>query len=89
MANKRELKQKINLICDELYIDLIAASLYGDTRDERTFSNILSAIHKLQDNALSRISHPEPGLKAHKYFCDVKAQFKAQALEMAEQINNL
>ncbi len=89
MANKRKLKKNINLICDELYIDFIAASLYGDTRDERNFSNILSAIHKLQDNTLSRISHPEPGMNAGKYFNDVKSQFKVQVLEMADQITNL
>ncbi len=89
MANKRKLKKNINLICDELYIDFIAASLYGDTHDERALSNILSAIHKLQNSALSRISHPEPGMNTGKYFKDVKAQFKTQVLEMADQINNL
>ena len=41
MANKRALKKNVNLICDELYIDFIAASLYGNTHDDKILANIL------------------------------------------------
>lgn len=89
MANKRALKKNINLICDELYVDFIAASLYGSTSDDNTLGNIVSTIDRLQSNTLSRISHAEPGLAPKLYFKDLKRQFKEQVLEVADQISNL
>lgn len=89
MANKRTLKKNINLICDELYADFIAASLYGATSDENTLTNIVVTIDKLQANTLCRISHVEPGMTAKNYFKDLKQQFKEQVLEVADQISNL
>ena len=89
MANKRALKKNVNLICDELYIDFIAASLYGNTHDDKILANIVETIDKMQSNTLSRISHPEPGMSKGKYFKDLKKQFKTSVLEIADQISNL
>ena len=89
MANKRTLKKQINLICEELFVDFVAASLYGNTPKQSEAGAVLFSIAKLQNNFISRVSHPEPGIKAKKYYKDLREKFAAQASEIADQINNL
>ena len=44
MANKRKLKQDINIVCADLFAECIAASLYGSEKDEDTVNGILTSI---------------------------------------------
>jgi hypothetical protein len=87
MANKRLLKRRINLICDELIVECIAASLYGHNR-ESAKAMIFSAI-KLQDDIISRISHPEPGMPAKQYYKALREDFAAHASDINDQISNM
>ena len=89
MNNKRKLKKQINLICEELFIDFVAASLYGNTSEVTKAETILSSIVKLQQNYISRVSHPEPGMPASKYFNDLRENFNKEVLEIIDHINNL
>lgn len=89
MNNKRKLKKQINLICEELFIDFVAASLYGNTTEYTKAETILSSIVKLQQNYISRVSHPEPGMPASKYFNDLRENFNKEVLEIIDHINNL
>ena len=89
MANKRSLKHAINLICEELLAEAIAASLYGNGKNEENVDGILFSIIKLQNNYISRISHVEPGMQAKKYFKDLREKFTTDADEIIDQINNL
>ncbi len=86
MANKRNLKRNIHLICDDLFAECVAASLYGQNRDSAE-SLIYSTI-KLQRDFISRISHPEPGMKASFYFKKLKEDFINQVSEIDDQISN-
>ncbi len=86
MANKRNLKRNIHLICDDLFAECVAASLYGQNRDSAE-SLIYSTI-KLQRDFISRISHPEPGMKASLYFKNLKEDFINQVSEIDDQISN-
>ena len=86
MASKRQLKQRINLICDELFAECVAASLYGQNR-ESAEALIYSTI-KMRNNFIRRISHPEPGLPAKTYYKDLKEKFTSQASELLDQLNN-
>ena len=88
MANKRALKKNVNLICDELYIDFIAASLYGNTHDDKILANIVETIDKLQSNTLSRISHPEPGISNKAYYKDLISKFNGEVGEVIDLISN-
>ena len=72
MASKRLLKQRINLICEELFSECVAASLYGQMRN----------------NYIRRVSHPEPGITAKAYYKDLKEKFSAQASELLDQLTN-
>ncbi len=86
MAKKRNLKRNIHLICDDLFAECVAASLYGQNRDSAE-SLIYSTI-KLQRDFISRVSHPEPGMKASVYFKKLKEDFINQVSEIDDQISN-
>jgi hypothetical protein len=87
MANKRTLKQTINLICEEMLAECLAASLYGhnpEGAETLAYSTI-----KLQSDYICRISHPEPGMEPKKYYRKLKDDFVAQASEIIDQLNSL
>ena len=89
MANKRTLKHAINLICEELFVNAIAASLYGNDPHQDNADSILQSIIRLQANYISRISHVEPGMDPQKYFKQLRSNFTTEADEIIDQINNL
>jgi len=41
---------------------------------------------KMQADFISRISHPEPGMKPKEYYKDLKDKFAAQASDILDQI---
>ena len=89
MANKRNLKKAINLICEELFTEAVAASLYGPESHRDNAESLLFTIVKMQREYTSRVSFPEPGMPANLYYKDLRDKFSAQASEIADQINNL
>lgn len=90
MANKRTLKHAINGICEELFVECIAASLYGNEKHRQGNADaLLYAIIKMQSNFIARVSHPEPGITPHRYYRDLREKFSAQVGEIADQINYL
>ena len=89
MANKRTIKQAINLICEELFVECVAASLYGKGHHPENMEALLSTIVKMQSDFISRVSHPEPGMKAKLYYKNLREQFSKQVGEVVDQINYL
>lgn len=89
MANKRTLKFAINMICEELIAECIAASLYRTEAHKHNADALLYAILRMKDDYCSRISHPEPGMKASLYFKDLRKKFASQVGEIVDQIHNL
>ena len=89
MANKRTLKKGIKLICEELFAECIAASLYGHNADQGNVDALLYSIIHTQDDFTARISHPEPGMPAKQYFKVLREKFAAEASELIDQINNM
>jgi hypothetical protein len=89
MANKRTLKHAINLICEELFNETIAASLYGNDQHKGNADALLFSIVKMQANYISRVSHPEPGMAPKKYYKDLREKFSAEASDIADHINQL
>ena len=85
MANKRSLKRTINLICEELFAESIAVSLYGNNDNSEA---IIYSILKMQSDFICRISHPEPGLAPKAYYKKLKEDFIAQASDIIDQLNN-
>ena len=89
MANKRTLKKVINQICEELFTEAVAASLYGNEANKDNTQALLVAVIKTQRNFISRVSHPEPGIEASAYYKALREKFAAQVSEIVDQINNL
>ena len=88
MANKRSLKKNINLICEELFAECVAVSLYGTENNKDNAEALLFAIVKLQNEFISRVSHPEPGMEPKTYFKDLREKFSGQVSEILDQINS-
>ena len=86
MANKRHLKQTINLICEELFAECVAASLYGQNRESA--EALVWSTLKMRNNYIRRVSHPEPGMPAKVYYKDLKEKFSAQVSELLDQLQN-
>lgn len=86
MMNKRSLKKAINAVCDEILAEAVALSLYGSNRNQENDEALLNSIFKLKEDFVSRISHPEPGMKKQEYYKDLREQFIKQAQELADQL---
>ena len=86
MANRRKLKQDINIVCGELFAECIAASLYSSDVNEDTVNNILTAILVFHDDFIRRLSHTDPGMTPKTYFNKLKADFNKEATEVVDQI---
>lgn len=89
MANKRTLKHVINGICEELFAECIAASLYGAENHKGNTDALLFSILKTQSDFVARVSHPEPGMSPKAYFKDLREKFSAQIGELVDQVNAL
>ena len=87
MANKKTLKKSINLICDSLFADAVAVSLYGTEVQQQQAETLLNTIAKMELDFIGRVSHPEPGMPPKVYFKDLCDKFTAQAQEIIDQIN--
>ena len=85
--NKRSLKKVINAICDEIFADAVAISLYGNNRNAENDEALIRSILAMRDDFVSRISHPEPGMKKQDYYKDLREKFISQAQELADQLN--
>ena len=87
MANKRTLKHSIHLICEDLFAEGIAVSLYGTETQRENAHTLLYSIVKIEDEFIRRVSHPEPGMKPKLYFKDLTDSFSAQIGEIVDQLN--
>ena len=89
MANKRILKKTINNICDDLIAEIIATSFYSGQQEAEQGNSLLAAVIALHDNYVSRISHPEPGMKPKAYFKDLAEKFNQETFELIDRIYNI
>ena len=87
MANKRSLKKIIHLVCEDLFAEAIALSLYGTGEQQESAHALLFSIVKLEDDFIRRISHPEPGMDANDYFINLRERFSAEVNDIVDQMN--
>lgn len=89
MANKRTLKQTINLVCDELFTEAVAASLYGNGNNQGNTEAILYSIIRMRSEYTARVQHPEPGMPKKHYYKDLKEKFAACVSDIVDHIDNM
>ena len=86
---RRELKLVVNYVCDELFAECVAASIYNGNPDPNNVEALLVGIAEMRSDYISRISHPEPGMPPKKYFDDLKNSFNERVSEIIDHINNM
>ena len=89
MPKRKDLKNTINTICSDVFAECVAMSLYHGNADESNVDALLSSIMAIRDDFISRISHPEPGMKKKQYFDHLASSFAEQISEVIDQISNL
>ena len=89
MTNKRTLKKSITQICEAMFSECVATTISAKKSSQENIEALLFSIVRMQDDYLSRISHPEPGMPAKQYFKVLREKFAAQASELIDQINNM
>ena len=89
MANKRTLKKSRTQICEAMFSECVATTISAKKSSQENIEALLFSIVRMQDDYLSRISHPEPGMPAKQYFKVLREKFAAQASELIDQINNM
>ena len=89
MPNKKNLKRTINNICNDVLSECVAASLYGGNTDPSNVEALITSIIITRNDFVSRISHPEPGMKAKEYYDHLATDFSKQMGEILDQINSL
>lgn len=89
MANKRNLKKAINNVCENLFAECIASSLYNGKPDNEHVNIILASIININNDFVRRISHPEPGMTAKFYYNHLRNDFDKSVDEVIDNICNL
>ncbi len=88
MANKRNLKKTINYVSSELFAECVAIMHYKKNVNQEDIDNVMTQILLMQDDFISRVSHPEPGL-TKAYYHRLMEDFKSQTNDIIDSINNL
>jgi hypothetical protein len=88
MANKRSLKRCISYICGELFAECISVSAYYNS-DKQNADALLRCIMRIHSDYIMRVSHPEPGMPAKKYYKSLIADFNNSVNEVVDHIKNL
>ena len=86
MANKRDLKRSLNYASSALFAECVAAYLTTAKEDHSTVDATLTCIIKTHSDFVRRVSHPEPGMKAKKYYRVLVEDFNKQVGELIDQI---
>ncbi|MBR6191964.1 MAG: hypothetical protein IKQ68_07410 [Prevotella sp.] len=89
MANKRDLKRGLSYICGELFAECIATSAYSNNSDRDNVDTLLKTILCVHSDFVRRVSHPEPGMTAKKYYQALVTSFNNEVNDIVDQIGNL
>lgn len=89
MANKRDLKRGINYICSELFAECVATSLYSNNSDEENVNTLLTSLMRMHSDYIMRVSHPQPGMPAKKYYKVLINSFNGEVNDIVDAIGNL
>lgn len=89
MPNRRDLKRTIQTICDDVFAECIAISLYEGGVHQEDVESLLTSIIVTRNDFISRISHPEPGMNKKKYFDKLAQDFAERISEIIDHMGNL
>ena len=64
-------------------------SLYGGKEHREDMDVLLNSIIRINNEYVSRVSHPEPGMKAKLYYRSLVNSFQKDVDEIIDHINNV
>ena len=88
MASRKNLKKVITYIADQLATQAFFAS-YESIVEAAEWIAVFNRIFALNKEYIERVSHPEPGLPARKYFDTLCVSFNEDAKAILDEINKL
>ena len=88
MANKRQLKKRVNNLCADLFAECIACIHYAKVNREDADAVTVNILN-LQDDILCRISHVEPGLSTKIFFKKLNDDLRSAVENIISQIESL
>ncbi|MCR4582551.1 MAG: hypothetical protein K5764_03235 [Prevotella sp.] len=83
--NKRVLKGIIHGVCEELFAEGMAVTLYGPKSVRDNADSILTMILHTEREFISRVSHPEPGMAPRVYYNDLREKLSERVGEIIDQ----
>ena len=88
MASRKNLKKVITYIADQLATQAFFAS-YESKAEAAEWVDVFNRIFVLNKEYIERVSHPEPGLPARKYYDTLCISFNEEAKAILDDINKL
>ncbi|MBR5893419.1 MAG: hypothetical protein IKZ37_07280 [Bacteroidaceae bacterium] len=88
MASRKNLKKVITYVADQLATQAFFAS-YESKADAAEWVDVFNSIFALNKEYVERVSHPEPGLPARKYYDTLCMSFNEEAKVILDSINRL
>ena len=85
---RRLLKKQVNYIAGELFAECVVLTQVVPGIDEKKVDDLMTRILYMQDDFISRISHPQPG-NVKGFYKAFKADFQAQVDAIIDEIGNL
>ncbi len=89
MAKKRKLKHNLNYVCNELFAECVLSYTSVTQDDVEQVDTILKSILKIHKDFIGRVMHPEPGMKANRYYHTLREDFNKQVSEIIGNISAL
>jgi hypothetical protein len=86
MANRKQLKKSINMICGELFADCVALCMCSQGNNEK-YSLLMAEVLNLRADFVARISHADK-LRAAFYFKKLREDFTTKVNDLSERIVN-
>ncbi len=86
MANKRQLKKTINMMAGDLLVECVVTKHINQEARQEDIDNVMVSVLRMQDDFICRVSHPEPGIPAGKYFKILREELAKCADEIVNQL---
>lgn len=88
MANRRDLKRKINNVMGILFADCLATKLYVENTNPMLADEILADILRSQNDFITRLSHTEPG-SVKLFYKKFHSDFNTKVADLCDAIDKL
>ena len=89
IMNKRQLKRNLNHVCSDLFAEGVSVSLYSNLSNQENIKALLASIITIQIDFIRRISHPEPGIDAKRYYRHLIKEFNNAVSEVIDHIAHI